>query len=48
MGVLYATNLTPGGPLKDWTDGEIVRAIREGVAKMADRWSSCRRRPTAT
>ena len=33
MGVLYATNLTPGGPLKDWTDGEIVRAIREGVAQ---------------
>ena len=31
MGVLFATNLTPGGPLKDWTDGEIVRAIREGV-----------------
>ena len=33
MGVLYATNLTPGGPLKDWTDGEIVRAIREGVGQ---------------
>jgi mono/diheme cytochrome c family protein len=32
MGVLYATNLTPGGPLKGWTDGEIVRAIREGLA----------------
>jgi mono/diheme cytochrome c family protein len=31
MGVLYATNLTPGGPLKDRTDGEIVRAIREGL-----------------
>jgi cytochrome c553 len=31
MGVLYGTNLTPGGPLKDWSDGEIVRAIREGV-----------------
>ena len=31
MGVLFATNLTPGGSLKDWTDGEIVRAIREGV-----------------
>ena len=31
MGVLYATNLTPGGPLKGWTDGEIVRAIREGM-----------------
>ena len=31
MGVLYATNLTPAGPLKDRTDGEIVRAIREGL-----------------
>jgi cytochrome c553 len=32
MGVLWAPNLTSGGPLKDWTDGEIVRAIREGIA----------------
>jgi mono/diheme cytochrome c family protein len=31
VGSVYATNLTPGGPLKDWTDGEIVRAIREGI-----------------
>ena len=31
MGVLWAPNLTPGGPLKGWSDGEIVRAIREGV-----------------
>ncbi len=31
MGVLYAPNLTPGGPLKDWSDAEIIRAIREGV-----------------
>jgi len=31
LGVLVAPNLTPGGPLKDWSDGEIVRAIREGV-----------------
>src|SRR4051794_26510111 len=22
---LYAPNLTPGGPLKDWSDGEIIR-----------------------
>lgn len=28
---IYAPNLTPGGPLKDWSDGEIIRAIREGV-----------------
>lgn len=33
IGILYATNLTPGGPLADWTDGEIIRAIREGVDK---------------
>jgi mono/diheme cytochrome c family protein len=33
VGVIYASNLTPGGPLKDWTDGEIMRAIREGVDK---------------
>jgi mono/diheme cytochrome c family protein len=31
LGVLVSPNLTPGGPLKDWTDGDIVRAIREGV-----------------
>lgn len=33
LGTLYATNLTPGGELKDWTDGEIIRAIREGIHK---------------
>ncbi len=33
LGTLYAPNLTPGGPLKDWSDGEIVRAIREGIGK---------------
>jgi mono/diheme cytochrome c family protein len=33
LGDLYAPNLTPGGPLKDWSDGEIIRAIREGVAQ---------------
>jgi mono/diheme cytochrome c family protein len=31
LGVLVAPNLTPVGPLKNWTDGEIVRAIREGI-----------------
>jgi len=31
MGVLYAPNLTPSGPLKNWTDAQIARAIREGV-----------------
>lgn len=33
LGILYAPNLTPGGPLKEWSDGEILRAIREGVDK---------------
>lgn len=32
LGIIYATNLTPAGPLQAWTDGEIVRAIREGIA----------------
>jgi len=31
IGDLIAFNLTPGGPLKDWTDGEIFRVIRQGV-----------------
>lgn len=33
LGTLYAPNLTPSGPIKDWTDGEVIRAIREGVDK---------------
>jgi cytochrome c553 len=33
MGTLYAPNLTPAGEINDWTDGEIIRAIREGVHK---------------
>lgn len=33
MGTIYPPNLTPAGPLKDWSDGEVVRAIREGVHK---------------
>jgi mono/diheme cytochrome c family protein len=31
VGALIPGNLTPGGPLKDWSDGEIFRAIRAGV-----------------
>ncbi len=31
LGTLYAPNLTPSGNIKDWTDGEVIRAIREGV-----------------
>ena len=30
---LYPPNLTPGSDLRNWSDGELVRAIREGVDK---------------
>jgi cytochrome c553 len=33
LGSLYAPDLTPSGPIKDWTDAEVIRAIREGVDK---------------
>ncbi|MBI5029137.1 MAG: cytochrome c [Chloroflexi bacterium] len=33
LGTVYSPNLTPAGEMKDWTDGEIIRAIREGVHK---------------
>lgn len=33
IGTLYAPNLTPSGDINDWTDGELIRAIREGVHK---------------
>ena len=33
MGTLYAPNLTPSGNIQDWTDGEVIRAIREGIHK---------------
>lgn len=32
-GTLYAANLTPAGEIKDWSDGEVIRAIREGLHK---------------
>ncbi|MEZ0369686.1 MAG: cytochrome c [Candidatus Sericytochromatia bacterium] len=32
MGKVYAPNLTPAA-LKDWSDGEIARAIRHGIGK---------------
>lgn len=31
IGTIYAPNLTPGGALQSRSDGEIIRAIREGV-----------------
>jgi cytochrome c553 len=33
VGTLYASNLTPAGETKNWSDGELIRAIREGVHK---------------
>lgn len=33
LGTLYAPNLTPSGDINDWTDGEVIRAIREGIHK---------------
>jgi mono/diheme cytochrome c family protein len=33
LGSLYPLNLTPAGELKDWSDGEIMRAIREATHK---------------
>jgi len=32
-GEMYAPNLTPAGEISTWTDGELIRAIREGVHK---------------
>jgi mono/diheme cytochrome c family protein len=31
LGTLYAPNLTPSGNIAHWTDGEVIRAIREGI-----------------
>lgn len=31
IGTIISANLTPGGPLADWSDGEIFRALRDGV-----------------
>ncbi|MBI5300933.1 MAG: c-type cytochrome [Chloroflexi bacterium] len=33
LGSIYPPNLTPAGELKDWSDGEIIRALREGIHK---------------
>jgi cytochrome c2 len=33
LGAFVSGNLTAAGPLKDWTDGEIFRAVRDGVGK---------------
>ncbi|HVN55021.1 MAG TPA: c-type cytochrome [Anaerolineaceae bacterium] len=31
IGSFVSANLTPAGPLKDWTDGQIFRTIRNGI-----------------
>src|ERR1700736_3626771 len=31
LGDFNAPNLTPGGPLQDWSDGQVIRAVREGI-----------------
>ncbi len=31
LGSFVSANLTPAGPLKDWSDGEIFRALRNGM-----------------
>jgi mono/diheme cytochrome c family protein len=33
VGQFWVPNLTPAGSIKDWSDGEIIRAVREGVHK---------------
>ncbi len=33
LGSFVSVNLTPAGPLKDWTDGEIFAALRNGVSR---------------
>src|SRR5262249_13975812 len=33
LGTLYAPNLTSSGNISEWSDGEVIRAIREGLHK---------------
>src|SRR5574338_1726242 len=37
LGSYVSVNLTPTGPLKDWTDGEIFRALRDNVDNEGNR-----------
>ena len=37
LGSYYSANLTPAGPLKEWTDGDIFRALRDNVDKDGNR-----------
>src|SRR4051812_48580579 len=31
LGAIYSANLTPGGDVEKWSDGDVLRAIRHGV-----------------
>jgi hypothetical protein len=42
LGAFISSNLTNAGVLKDWSDGQIFRAVRNGVAPKAVDSSSCR------
>jgi mono/diheme cytochrome c family protein len=33
LGIFVSANLTPAGRIKDWSDGELFRAIRNGIAQ---------------
>jgi len=33
FGTLWTSNLTPAGEIATWSDGEVIRAIREGIHK---------------
>jgi mono/diheme cytochrome c family protein len=37
LGSFTSVNLTPAGPLKEWSDGEIFRALRDNVDKDGNR-----------
>ena len=37
LGTYVSVNLTPAGPLKDWSDGEIFRVLRNGIDRKG-RW----------
>jgi len=37
LGSFVSVNLTPAGPLKDWSDGEIFRALRDNVDNHGNR-----------
>ncbi len=46
VGDMVAENLTPGGKLAGYTDGELFRTLRHRVDKDGDRWRLCRCCPT--